>query len=159
MTVHAPQGFFPGDAIPSPLDPAWASHKLQLSKYCSNKAPYHRAHPSGTASDQVPHGKQHSQTTCCIRAPPWLQVEICSARCPWAAVCYTMGLSWATGASALYLKHLLPSFCTDLGGCRAASLMCPHSSPSGCHAAVFPFLTPALTEEQPASLLDHLWQQ
>ena len=76
-----------------------------------------------------------------------------------AAVCYTMGLSWAAGASALYLKHLLPSFCTDLGGCRAASLMCPHSSPSGCHAAVFPFLTPALTEEKPASLLDHLCQQ
>lgn len=37
----------PMECCPSTTDPGWASHGLQLSKHCSNTAPYSRAHLSG----------------------------------------------------------------------------------------------------------------
>ena len=92
-----------------------ASHRLQLSKHCSNMALYHRAHPSGTAPALPPQaaappallcgllpmgcssslglflwglcGLQllQASSTAALWAPPWLHVEICSLWCPWAA--------------------------------------------------------------------------
>ena len=57
-----------------------------------------------------------ASSTAAAQAPLLLYVELCSVRCPWASP----GLQ---GASALCLQCLLPSFCTDLCSCRAASLM------------------------------------
>lgn len=110
---------------------------------------------SGTASEQVPHGQQHSQMTCCIGAPPQLQVEICSAKCPWVAGGQPAP-SWASPG----LQELL--LCTW-------STSCPHSAltlvGAGCFSHVssllsqwlscssFSFLPSALTEEQSAPLL------
>ena len=71
------------------------------------------------------------------------------------STCSTRGLSTGRrGTAAACLEHLLPSFCTDLGGCRAAS----HSSlPAAVVQQVFSFLKCALPEAQPASLMAQLW--
>ena len=55
-----------------------------------------------------------ASSTAALETPLWLHLEICKGQPapPWASP----GLQ---GAAALRLEHLLPSFCTDLDGCRA----------------------------------------
>lgn len=62
-------GVPPTGCCPSLTDPVWTSHRQQLSKYYSNMAPYHHAHPSGTA----PHGSPSPPAGCSPQAaaPAW----------------------------------------------------------------------------------------
>ena len=55
-SASAPYGVPPAGCHPSQTDPVWAFHRLQLSQHCSNTAPYHRAHPSGTTPHESPRG-------------------------------------------------------------------------------------------------------
>lgn len=81
-------------------------------------------------------------STDALLAPPWLHGEICSMWCLWAArgqpasMWVSLGLQ---GASAPLLEHFLPSFCANLGGCRAVSshLLIPLSH--SCCAIFFAF--------------------
>ena len=69
-------------------------------------------------------------------APPWASMAAGTA-------CPTMVCSMAAGDPLLQrLEHLLPSFCTDPGLCRAAPLT----------AAFLPFLKYLITEAAPALL-------
>lgn len=101
-----------------------------------------RAHPLGVGCSSIgPHRLQLQPGPCswgsspwalwatsaaALWAPPWLQMEICSVLCQWAAGGWPAPL-WASpglqGASApLHDDHLMPSFCTDLCVCSAAYL-------------------------------------
>lgn len=121
-------GVPPTGCCPSLTDPVWTSHRQQLSKYYSNMAPYHHAHPSGTAPHgspspsaplrDAPHRLQlrpgaatvgvsmgcglQVSSTAAPQAPPWLHVDICSVGCPWAA-----GISLLLHGSFLGCKDLL----------------------------------------------------
>jgi len=55
------------------------------------------------------------------------------------------------------LEHLLPSFCTDLDACRAASLKFPHCSVSCIFAAFFLFLNLLSQRHIQYSLLAQPW--
>lgn len=46
-SAPTPCGVSPTGCCPSQSDPEWASHRLQLFKHFSNRALFHRAHPSG----------------------------------------------------------------------------------------------------------------
>jgi len=73
LSACALYGVPPTGYHPSQADLAWASHRLQLSKHCSNMALYHRVHPlwlhcSSTAS----HGWQLPQPSCpSVGSSPW----------------------------------------------------------------------------------------
>jgi len=65
------------------------------------------------------------------------------------------------GNSALCLEHLLPSFCTDLGGCvivslHIFSLLSPSCCLAGFFFSFFFFFFPFLTEAQPTLLMAQL---
>lgn len=84
----------------SQTDPAWAPHRLQLSKHYFNTASYYTAHPLGATPHRSPqvatlawgcsfrsiHGicLLRASSTAALWAPPWLHEEICSKWCPWA---------------------------------------------------------------------------
>ena len=127
-------------------------------------APYYEAHPSGTASQRSPWvaalawaGDTHrlcllqASSTAAPQAPLWLHGQICSMQCSWAAG-GRPALLWASPvlqeSAAVCLELLLPSFCTDLGACRAALSHSLLLSPNCCCTVVFQFLISAL----PASL-------
>lgn len=87
-----------------------------------------------------------------------------SAVSPWGcsilqatSPCCTVGSS--TGCprrSGLCLQYFLPSLCTDLGGCRTASLISHRSLPAAVTQHFSPFLN-LLPETQPTSLMAQLW--
>ena len=119
--------------------------RVQLSQHCSNTAPSHGAHPSGTAPAQS-HRWQLLQPSCptadfspgaaalaqgcsCrgIRGLCLLQASSTAAQWapPWLCmeIC-SVWCPWAGGGqlaplwASSCLEHLLPSSCTASGGCR-----------------------------------------
>lgn len=70
-----------------------------------------------------------------------------NAACFYQEKCFYLQVIYAV----MLMEHLLPSFFSDLGACRAVSL--PFLTPlsSCCCTAVFPFLKSALPEAHPAS--------
>ena len=173
------RGVPPTGCRPSRTGPAWASHRLQLFKSCSNMGPYHGVHPSGancssTGPPRVAaptgspapawaplHGLQLRPGACSCGGSPWAAASFRPHppappwAPPWAAAWRSApcGTPWAAGgqpappwsspqaAGELLLRrleHLLPSFFTDLGVCRAV----PHSSLSQLllRSSFFPFL-------------------
>ena len=99
-----------------------------------------------------------------ILLPLRLCVEICSTWWPWAAEGQPAPLwtsSGLQGAAALRLEHLLPSFCTDLGGSRDVSVNVFHSLFQLLLYSSFSLciICSALLEAHPALLMAQLWQQ
>lgn len=112
--------------------PALLPHRGLLSTGCSSSlGALHWLWPSSATSATSP----------CAHL--WVHVQICSLWCIWAAGGQASP-PWAfpglLGTFALQLKHILPSFCADLGSCR---LFLPFSHYSFLPAVVqqiFPFL-------------------
>ena len=133
--------------------------------------PHHRLLPTDCGSSPGPapagalHGLYILQVICTAapRALPGLHVEICTVWCPCTAGEQPAPL-WASpeplGTSSC-LEHILPSFCSDLGGCRAVSPTFSYSSlPAAAVKQFFfyPFLN-LLSQRHPALLMAQLWPE
>lgn len=129
---------------PSQSDPERASHKLQVSKHCSNMALYHRAQPQGWISPawvppallphhglfsvgcsfspglllwglQTPSGLIHCHIIGSSMAAHGDLLCMAPTGCR-GTTCSSMGPSWAAGS------FTCSSLCTGHGACRVVSL-------------------------------------
>ena len=124
---------------------------VRLMRPHGRQLPRHSRPTRGPRSRAGNHGLclLQASSAAAPRAPPWLHGQICSARCPRAAGGRPAPLRASPGlrgAAAACLELLLPSFCTDLGACRAALSHLSALSPSRRPVTLFPFLKSALQE-------------
>jgi len=133
---------------PSPIDPAWASHRLQLSKHDPSIAPYHRAIPQALFQHSSMGSSSHRPPPA-LRAASQLHVEMSSRWCPWAAGDSLLHHGPLLGCKELLL-HAWSTSCTHLGVCRAASLTFLTLFFQLLLQSTFPFLKSALSETHPS---------
>lgn len=128
-------GFPHMECYRSPADATWASHRLQFFKYCSSgflpQGPSFKAAPawvltgwtsslSHASEGALPqHFGPHPLLHCAhVHDCTWRSALRCAHR-P-APLWASPGLYRAS--APFYNEHLVPSFCTDLHVCSAASL-------------------------------------
>jgi len=145
---------------PSQTDPAWASHRLQLSQHCSNTAPYHRAHCSGTAPHRSPWAAAPARViptgvpTDCTSFSCHMDSSMAAQRDLLRAVptgcrgmaCSSVGLSWASGSCCCVPRFPTALLCTNLGAYRTVLSRLWPLSPSCCCTALFSSLSSAIPE-------------